>query len=56
VTQPTGVNMLLFDLDRDPGERRNLFYEQQDKAKALRAKLAEWDKEMNQSQPRFIVK
>ncbi|MBI1766081.1 MAG: sulfatase-like hydrolase/transferase [Acidobacteria bacterium] len=56
VTQPTSVDLLLFDLDHDPGERRNLFYEQQDKAKALRVKLAEWDKEMNQSKPRFSVK
>ncbi|HEX4947461.1 MAG TPA: sulfatase-like hydrolase/transferase, partial [Blastocatellia bacterium] len=40
VTQPTSVDQLLFDLERDPGERRNLFYEQQDKAKELRAKLA----------------
>ncbi len=56
VTQPTSVDQLLFDLDRDPGERRNLFYEHPDKAKALRAKLAEWDREMNQSKPRFSVK
>jgi arylsulfatase A-like enzyme len=56
VTQPTSVNLLLFDLERDPGERRNLFYEQQAKALELQAKLAEWDKEMNQSKPRFSVK
>ncbi|MFN0107843.1 MAG: sulfatase-like hydrolase/transferase [Blastocatellia bacterium] len=56
VTQPTSVDQLLFDLERDPGERRNLFYENQDKAKELRAKLTAWDKEMNQSKPRFIVK
>ena len=56
VTQPTSVDQLLFDLDRDPGERRNLFYEQQDKAKELRAKLTAWDKEMNAHKPRFSVK
>src|SRR5262247_3074201 len=56
VTQPTSVNLLLFDLERDPSERRNLFYEQQAKAVELRGKLAEWDKEMNQSKPRFSVK
>jgi len=56
VTQPTSVDRLLFDLERDPGERRNLFYEHQDKAKELHAGLAEWDKEMNQSKPRFSVK
>jgi arylsulfatase A-like enzyme len=56
VTQPTSVNLLLFDLERDPGERRNLFYEQQAKAVELRTKLMEWDKAMNQSKPRFSVK
>lgn len=56
VTQPTSVTQLLFDLERDPGERRNLFYEQQDRAKALQAQLDAWDKEMNQHQPRFSVK
>ena len=56
VTQPTSVTQLLFDLERDPGERRNLFYEQQAKAKELQAKLDAWDKEMNQHKPRFSVK
>ncbi len=44
-----------FDLERDPGERRNLFYEHQDKAKELQAKLDDRDKGMNQHKPRFIV-
>jgi arylsulfatase A len=56
VTQATSVGLLLFDLERDPGERRNLFYEQQDKVKELRAKLMAWDKEMNDHKPRFSVK
>ena len=56
VTQATSVDVLLFDLERDPGERRNLFYEHQEKVKELRTKLTEWDKEMNQSNPRFSVK
>jgi arylsulfatase A-like enzyme len=56
VTQSTAVNLLLYDLERDPGERRSLFYEHQDKVKELRAKLEAWDKEMNQHQPRFSVK
>jgi arylsulfatase A-like enzyme len=56
VTQPTSVGLLLFDLERDPGERRNLFYEHQDKAKELQAGLAAWDKEMNEHKPRFSVK
>ena len=50
VTQPTSVGLLLFDLERDPGERRNMFYEQQDKVKELRAKLLAWDNEMNAKQ------
>ncbi|MFN0120460.1 MAG: sulfatase-like hydrolase/transferase [Blastocatellia bacterium] len=56
VTQQTSVNLLLFDLERDPGERRNLFYEHQDKARELRAELTRWDKEMNDHKPRFSVK
>jgi arylsulfatase A-like enzyme len=56
LTQPTSVGLLLYDLERDPGERRNMFYEQQDKVRDLRAKLTAWDKEMNESKPRFTVK
>ena len=56
VTQAASIGLLLFDLERDPGERRNLFYEHQDKVTELRAKLTAWDKEMNQSKPRFSVK
>jgi arylsulfatase A-like enzyme len=56
VTQPTSVGLLIFDLERDPSERRNLFYEHQEKVNELRDKLAQWDKEMNQSKPRFSVK
>lgn len=56
VTQPTSVNQLLFDLERDPTERRNAFYDNQAKAMELREKLTAWDKEMNQSKPRFTVK
>ncbi|MFN7928074.1 MAG: sulfatase-like hydrolase/transferase [Blastocatellia bacterium] len=56
VTQPTSVDQLLFDLERDPTERRNVFYDNPAKAKELRAKLTAWDQEMNQHKPRFIVK
>jgi arylsulfatase A-like enzyme len=56
VTQPTSVGLLLFDLEGDPSERRNLFYERQDKVNELRAKLLDWDKEMNQIKTRFSVK
>jgi len=56
VTQPTSVGLLLFDLESDPAERHNLFYEQQNKVNELRAKLQDWDKEMNQIKTRFSVK
>ena len=56
VTQPTSVDLLLFDLERDPGERRNLYYEHQDKAKELQTALKAWDTEMNQLKPPFSVK
>jgi arylsulfatase A-like enzyme len=56
VTQATSVGLLLYDLERDPGERHNMFYEQQGKVQELRAKLTAWDKEMNESKPRFTVK
>ena len=50
------MDRLLFDLERDPAERRNLFYEHQEKAKELQARLAAWDKDMNAHKPRFSVK
>jgi arylsulfatase A-like enzyme len=56
VTQPTSVGLLLYDLEHDPGERRNLFYEHQDKVKELHGRLEAWGKEMNRHQPRFSVK
>lgn len=56
ITQQTSVDLLLFDLESDPGERHNLFYKNQEKAKELRAGLTAWDNQMNQLKPRFSVK
>ncbi len=39
-----GENQLLFDLDADIGERKNLFYQNQPKAKELRLKFEAWEK------------
>ena len=39
----------LFDLDEDPGERRNLAEEQPDRLLALREKLSAWKREMGAS-------
>jgi arylsulfatase A-like enzyme len=47
---------LLFDLAADPGERKTLAYQHPDKVKALRAKLAAWEKEMAAEKPAFLVK
>ncbi len=41
-----GENQLLFDLDEDIGERKNLFYQNQAKAKELRLKFENWEKEI----------
>jgi hypothetical protein len=35
---------LLFDLEKDPGERRTLAYQHPDVVEALRKALAEWEK------------
>ena len=47
---------LLFDLSRDPGERKTLAYQHPDKVQALREKLAAWEKEMAKEKPAFVVK
>jgi arylsulfatase A-like enzyme len=56
VLQAASVDVLLFDLERDPSERLNLFYQHQDIAQSLRAKLNDWEKEMNAHKPMFVVK
>lgn len=56
VVQPGGLPNMLFDLERDPGERRDLFYQQPEKALALRDRLTQWNKEVDAVKPRFSVK
>jgi arylsulfatase A-like enzyme len=47
---------LLFDLDADPGERKDLAYHHLDKVAELRNLLAAWEKEMASEKPAFLVK
>lgn len=47
---------LLFDLEKDAGERHDVGYENQNVLKELRGLLAGWDAEMNRSNPPFSVK
>ena len=42
---------LLFDLNDDPGERRDLAAQHPDLVVKLKALLAEWEKEVNQKTP-----
>jgi arylsulfatase A len=46
----------LFDLARDPGERRDLSHERRDLVAELRAKIAAWEKDVDQTPPQFKVK
>ncbi|HBY62589.1 MAG TPA: twin-arginine translocation pathway signal protein, partial [Solibacterales bacterium] len=46
---------LLFDLARDPGERRDLAFEQPQKVEELRGLLEAWEKEMAASNPAWRV-
>jgi arylsulfatase A-like enzyme len=50
-----GIEML-FDLGADPGERKDVAYHHPDRLKQLRAKLAEWEKEMAKHKPAHVVK
>jgi len=45
-TGDRGLPELLFDLENDPGERTNLYYRHQDKARELRAQLKAWEKDV----------
>lgn len=47
---------LLFDLDSDIGERHDLGYQQPEKVKELKAKLATWEAEMDASERSILVK
>jgi arylsulfatase A-like enzyme len=50
-----GIEML-FDLKRDPGEHNNLSYQQPQVVKEARARLEQWEKEMDRAAPRFRLK
>lgn len=47
---------LLFDVEKDPGERNNLAYRNPEQLARLRGLYAEWEKEMAKSNPPFVVK
>ncbi len=50
------TNDLLFDLEADIGERRNLYYEHQDIAQGLKKRYQAWADEMDASDRAFLVK
>jgi arylsulfatase A-like enzyme len=47
---------LLFDLSKDPGERKNLGHLNPEKVAEMRQHYAAWEKEMNSHKPKHIVK
>jgi hypothetical protein len=47
---------LLFDLEQDPGERRNLFYQHPDVVAQVRQRLADWEAELAKNPPPIQVK
>ncbi len=47
---------LLFDLVKDIGERKDISYEHPEQAADLRCRLADWEAEMAQEKPEFMVK
>jgi arylsulfatase A-like enzyme len=50
------TNELLFDLNADISERRNLYYEHQDIAVDLKARYKAWANEMDASDRAFLIK
>ena len=51
-----GAIELLFDLAKDPGERKDLSYQHPDRVTELKRLLAGWEAEMAKSKPAFSVK
>ena len=47
---------MLFDLDRDPGERVNLGYRRPEVLARLRAAVDDWERELAKNPPPFVVK
>ncbi len=50
------TNDLLFDLESDISERRNLYYEQQDIAQDLKTRFNAWANEMDNSDRSILIK
>jgi hypothetical protein len=50
-----GYVNLLFDLDADPSERRNLAIHHPDVMRDLKRRLAAWEAEMDASPREFLV-
>src|SRR5262249_29385806 len=46
-----GIIEFLFDLEKDPGERKNLAYQHPEKVADLKRSLADWEAEMAKSKP-----
>ena len=51
-----GAIDLLYDLEKDPGERKDLYHSHQEKAAALRKLHEDWEAEMAKEKPAFVVK
>jgi arylsulfatase A-like enzyme len=51
-----GAIDLLFDLENDPGERKDLSYQHPDKVVERKRLLTQWEEEMARAKPAFIVK
>jgi hypothetical protein len=47
---------VLFDLEADIGERNDVSYSNQVVQAELRARLAEWEKEVDRVPPLFVVR
>jgi len=42
---------MLFDIDKDPGEKNNIYYEEKEKAKEMKNRLLDWVMAMNNPAP-----
>jgi arylsulfatase A-like enzyme len=51
-----GAIEVLFDLDVDPGERKDVLYHNPEKLVELRQAMASWEAEMAKEKPAYVVK
>jgi arylsulfatase A-like enzyme len=51
-----GAIEVLFDLEADPGERKDVMYHHPEKMVELRQAMASWEAEMAKGKPAFVVK